>query len=124
MNFSLKLKTQLPLLYYCLCQDELSRKQTDQIVGTILEDLLTGVKTPERPRSPVDANVTEEEIFRRKNPKVHLIFLQVSYCSCLMLVACSIMLEWTDFQQLFSTAIAEALGHLWSMLSLYDPILN
>ena len=53
-----------------MCQDELSRKQTEQIVGTLLEDMLAGIKTPERPRSPVDAYITDEDIFRQRNPKV------------------------------------------------------
>ena len=53
-----------------VCQGELSRRKTDQIVSTLLEDLIAGVRTPERPRSPVDAYVTDEEIFRRRNPKV------------------------------------------------------
>ncbi|XP_070596097.1 MYCBP-associated protein isoform X2 [Erythrolamprus reginae] len=36
-----------------------------------LEELLNRVRTPTRVRSPVDAYVTEEELFYRKNPELH-----------------------------------------------------
>lgn len=53
-------------------QRELRRKEAEQIVSDVLDHLLKGIQAPERPRSPVDAYVTEEELFRRKNPKVGL----------------------------------------------------
>jgi len=40
-------------------------------VSTLLDDLLAGIRTPERPRSPVDANVTDEELYRQRNPEVY-----------------------------------------------------
>jgi len=45
-------------------------KQTAQFVNTLLDELLAGIRTPERPRSPVDTNVTEEDLFRQRNPEV------------------------------------------------------
>lgn len=38
----------------------------------ILEEIIGGMRTPERPSSPIDAYITEEEIFRRCNPKVRI----------------------------------------------------
>ncbi|KAK2186936.1 hypothetical protein NP493_182g04011 [Ridgeia piscesae] len=49
----------------------LSHRQAEQIAMTILSDLLEGIRTPERPRSPIDTYITEEEIFLRKNPHLH-----------------------------------------------------
>jgi hypothetical protein len=51
--------------------DELKHKQANQVVSSLLEDLLSGIKTPERPRSPIDAHITDEELFTRRNPEVH-----------------------------------------------------
>lgn len=53
-------------------QRELRHKEAEQIVSDVLDGLLKGIQTPERPRSPVDTYITEEELFQRKNPKVGL----------------------------------------------------
>ncbi|KAL8622315.1 hypothetical protein ACOMHN_043319 [Nucella lapillus] len=47
---------------------ELETKQSLQVVSQLLEDMVSGVRTPLRCPSPVDAYITEEEIFRRFNP--------------------------------------------------------
>jgi len=57
------------MMSLCL-QQMLSHRQAEQIAMTILSDLLEGIRTPERPRSPIDTYITEEEIFLRKNPHV------------------------------------------------------
>ncbi|XP_074657573.1 MYCBP-associated protein-like isoform X3 [Tubulanus polymorphus] len=49
-------------------ETELAGKQATQVVSHILDELLDGIKTPERSRSPVDAYITDAEIFERQNP--------------------------------------------------------
>ena len=39
-------------------------------IKRIIDDLVDGVKTPERARSPIDAYITDEEKFERNNPGV------------------------------------------------------
>lgn len=39
----------------------------------ILEEIVGGMRTPDRPSSPIDAYITDEEIFQRCNPKVLII---------------------------------------------------
>ena len=39
-------------------EKDLNQRQTAQIVQTILNEILDGVRSPERPASPVDAYVT------------------------------------------------------------------
>ncbi|MGH0118435.1 UNVERIFIED_CONTAM: hypothetical protein FKN15_054287 [Acipenser sinensis] len=50
-------------------QRELEAKEALATVKQIVETLVAGVRTPERPCSPVDAYITQEEIFQRKNLK-------------------------------------------------------
>lgn len=50
---------------------ELKQKEAEQMVRHVLEEIVGGMRTPERPSSPVDAYITEEEIFRRNNPLLH-----------------------------------------------------
>ncbi|XP_076438931.1 MYCBP-associated protein-like isoform X3 [Babylonia areolata] len=47
---------------------DLENKQSQQVVVQLLEELVAGVRTPLRCPSPVDAYITEEEMFRRFNP--------------------------------------------------------
>lgn len=51
-------------------QSELAAREGASIVKESLNELLKPIRTPERTPSPVDACVTEEELFHRKNPKV------------------------------------------------------
>ena len=51
-------------------QEELNTRQAEQIVYGILQEILDGIRSPDRPASPVDAYITDEEIFSRKNPGV------------------------------------------------------
>ncbi|RXM28626.1 MYCBP-associated protein [Acipenser ruthenus] len=50
-------------------QRELEAKEALATVKQIVETLVAGVRTPERPCSPVDSYITQEEIFQRKNLK-------------------------------------------------------
>lgn len=63
------------LISYILCgysQKELHKKQAKQVVSHLLFALVNGIRTPERPSSPIDAYITEEEIFARNNPGVNI----------------------------------------------------
>ncbi|XP_019630587.1 PREDICTED: MYCBP-associated protein-like [Branchiostoma belcheri] len=51
-------------------EQELAHKEAVLGVTDILHSILEGVRTPERARSPLDAYITEEEIFLRKNEGV------------------------------------------------------
>ncbi|CAL1533076.1 unnamed protein product [Lymnaea stagnalis] len=50
-------------------EKDLAERQSKQIVSELLLDLVKGIRTPERSRSPIDAYITEEEIFNRNNPQ-------------------------------------------------------
>ncbi len=39
-------------------------------VRRLIDEMVDGVKTPERARSPIDAYITDEEKFERNNPGV------------------------------------------------------
>ncbi|ELU14603.1 hypothetical protein CAPTEDRAFT_226990 [Capitella teleta] len=49
----------------------LATKQANQIVGSILSEVIEGIRSPERPSSPIDAYITEPEIFSRFNPELY-----------------------------------------------------
>lgn len=51
-------------------EQELAHKQAEQVVEGVLNDLLEGIRSPDRSASPVDAYITEDEIFARKNPQL------------------------------------------------------
>lgn len=52
-------------------EQELFRKQAEMSIRRILDDVVDGVRTPERARSPIDAYITDEERFERHNPGMH-----------------------------------------------------
>ncbi|NXY08646.1 MYBPP protein, partial [Pteruthius melanotis] len=52
-------------------ENELAARERAAIVKDSLNELLDQIRTPERTPSPVDACVTEEELFYRKNPELH-----------------------------------------------------
>ncbi|XP_016846857.2 MYCBP-associated protein isoform X2 [Anolis carolinensis] len=52
-------------------QKTLEEREAAVIVEENLKDLLDQIRTPERARSPLDAYVTEEELFLRKNPELY-----------------------------------------------------
>ncbi|NWX25784.1 MYBPP protein, partial [Notiomystis cincta] len=52
-------------------ESELAAREGAAIVQDSLNELLDQIRTPERTPSPVDACVTEEELFHRKNPELH-----------------------------------------------------
>ncbi|XP_041265279.1 MYCBP-associated protein isoform X3 [Onychostruthus taczanowskii] len=52
-------------------ENELAAREGASIVKESLNELLDQIRTPECTPSPVDACVTEEELFHRKNPELH-----------------------------------------------------
>ncbi|XP_030390580.1 MYCBP-associated protein isoform X1 [Gopherus evgoodei] len=52
-------------------ESELAAREVAVIVKENLKELLDRIRTPERVLSPVDAYITEEELFHRKNPELH-----------------------------------------------------
>ncbi|WAR25478.1 MYBPP-like protein [Mya arenaria] len=52
-------------------ESELRGKEAGQMMRHILEEIIGGMQTPDRPSSPIDAYITEEEIFMRNNPKMY-----------------------------------------------------
>ncbi|NXE37215.1 MYBPP protein, partial [Ptilorrhoa leucosticta] len=52
-------------------ESELAAREGAAIVKESLNELLDQIRTPERTPSPVDASVTEEELFHKKNPELH-----------------------------------------------------
>uniref|UniRef100_A0A674JKR4 MYCBP associated protein n=1 Tax=Terrapene triunguis TaxID=2587831 RepID=A0A674JKR4_9SAUR len=52
-------------------ESELAAREVAVIVKENLKELLDRIRTPERVPSPVDAYITEEELFHRKNPELH-----------------------------------------------------
>lgn len=65
-------------IYFFLLQKELEAKESQLVVSQFLQELISGIRTPERARSPVDAYITEEEIFHRNNPGVELLLIFVA----------------------------------------------
>ena len=55
---------------FVFLQNDLKQKEAEQMVRHILGDIIGGMRTPERPSSPIDAYITDEEIFNRCNPRV------------------------------------------------------
>ncbi|XP_067403928.1 MYCBP-associated protein [Emydura macquarii macquarii] len=52
-------------------ESDLAVREVAVIVQESLKELLDQIRTPERVPSPVDAYITEEELFQRKNPELH-----------------------------------------------------
>uniref|UniRef100_A0A8C6JKA3 Uncharacterized protein n=1 Tax=Melopsittacus undulatus TaxID=13146 RepID=A0A8C6JKA3_MELUD len=52
-------------------ESDLAAREGAAIVEENIKELLDRIRTPERTPSPVDAYVTEEELFHRKNPELH-----------------------------------------------------
>ncbi|NWR48202.1 MYBPP protein, partial [Regulus satrapa] len=52
-------------------ESELAAREGAAVVKDSLNELLDQIRTPQRTPSPVDACVTEEELFHRKNPELH-----------------------------------------------------
>ncbi|XP_010178327.1 PREDICTED: MYCBP-associated protein [Mesitornis unicolor] len=52
-------------------ESDLAAREKATIVEECVKELLVRIRTPERTPSPVDAYVTEEELFHRKNPELH-----------------------------------------------------
>uniref|UniRef100_A0A8C6G3V8 MYCBP associated protein n=1 Tax=Moschus moschiferus TaxID=68415 RepID=A0A8C6G3V8_MOSMO len=54
-----------------LLESKLASHEAVTIVETVLQEMLRGILTPERTQSPVGASVTEEDLFRHRNPQLH-----------------------------------------------------
>ncbi|XDA80746.1 hypothetical protein R6Z07F_010731 [Ovis aries] len=54
-----------------LLESKLASHEAVTIVENMLQELLRGILTPERAQSPVDASVTEEDLFHHRNPQLH-----------------------------------------------------
>ncbi|XP_074745147.1 MYCBP-associated protein isoform X2 [Strix uralensis] len=52
-------------------ESDLAAREGAAIVAESLKECRVRIRTPERTPSPVDAYVTEEELFHRKNPELH-----------------------------------------------------
>ncbi|XP_025902624.1 MYCBP-associated protein [Nothoprocta perdicaria] len=52
-------------------ETDLAAREGATIVEETLKELLDRIRTPERPPSPVDAYVTEEDLFHERNPELH-----------------------------------------------------
>ncbi|TSK18101.1 MYCBP-associated protein [Bagarius yarrelli] len=50
---------------------ELQRREAWSVCSSLLFELLDGIRTPERPRSPAELSMTEEEQFKAQNPDLH-----------------------------------------------------
>ena len=59
-----------PFLLCLYKQGKLERLVIEKLCQSIVYEALQGVRTPERPSSPMDLYITEEQEFLRKNPKV------------------------------------------------------
>lgn len=53
-----------------LPQSKLAAHEAVTIAQSVLQELLRGISTPERAPSPVDAYLTEEDLFHYRNPRV------------------------------------------------------
>lgn len=50
---------------------KLTSREAEVTVRRLLNEIIRSIRTPERPSSPIDAYVTEEQIFEKKNPGTH-----------------------------------------------------
>jgi hypothetical protein len=62
-------------LFFPWLKQNLLNKQSELIAVEMLDLILAGVRTPERSPTPEDAYITDEEVFSRLNPTVHLFLL-------------------------------------------------
>jgi hypothetical protein len=53
-----------------LPQNKLAAREAVTIVQSVVQELLRGISTPERMLSPVDAYLTEEDLFQHRHPQV------------------------------------------------------
>ncbi len=58
------------IFQYIFQQRNLFKREAEIIASSMIELILSGVRTPERPSSPQNAFMTEEDIFVQKNPSV------------------------------------------------------
>ncbi|KAM8943049.1 MYCBP-associated protein isoform 1-T1 [Lycaon pictus] len=54
-----------------LLKHKMAAREAVTIVESVLQELLSGILTPERAQSPVDAYLTEEDLFHHRNPRLH-----------------------------------------------------
>ena len=67
----------------CLSSSEFQKKlfvyEAEMIAKNMLELILSGIRTPERPGTPQNAYLTEEDVFRERNPTVNCLCLRSSF---------------------------------------------
>lgn len=63
-------------------QNKLAAHEAVTIVESMLQELLRGVLTPERAQSPVDAYLTEEDLFHHRNPRVQVPYRLLPHQMC------------------------------------------
>ncbi len=78
---------------FFVIQDKLLSKQSELIATEILDIILAGVRTPERPPTPEDAYITDEEIFTRLNPTVSSITGRQDHSSHIVKIKISIFFQ-------------------------------
>uniref|UniRef100_A0A8C0WEP6 MYCBP-associated protein n=1 Tax=Castor canadensis TaxID=51338 RepID=A0A8C0WEP6_CASCN len=54
-----------------LLENKLAAREAVTIVQSVVQELLRGISTPERMLSPVDAYLTEEDLFQHRHPQLH-----------------------------------------------------
>ncbi|XP_075896140.1 MYCBP-associated protein isoform X2 [Nelusetta ayraudi] len=59
-------------------QSRLEKIVCVNVCQTIVDEVLQGIHTPERPSSPAEIYVTEEQEFLKKNPKLQYLYWQVT----------------------------------------------
>ncbi|XP_048466877.1 MYCBP-associated protein isoform X1 [Rhincodon typus] len=52
-------------------QEELEKKEKMTIIDQLLNEVIDGVRTPQRSQSPVEIPLIEQEVFEKKNPNLH-----------------------------------------------------
>ncbi|XP_047613820.1 MYCBP-associated protein isoform X3 [Phacochoerus africanus] len=73
-----------------LLETKLASHEAVTVVENVLQELLRGILTPERAQSPVDAYLTEEDLFHHRNPRLHYQHQVVQnlhrlWCQCMIL---------------------------------------
>lgn len=55
----------------CVCeQNKLEKTVVENLCRSIVHEVVVRVRAPERPESPAELYITEEQLFQNKNPKV------------------------------------------------------
>ena len=77
----------IPLLLF---QTKLQKNIVWRNMRRIVDEIVDSIKSPERPRSPIDTYLTEREIFQRQNPQVRTCRSRSSSLSATARISCKI----------------------------------